>query len=47
MDNGGKCGVCGDAYDGPRDHEADGLFPRSPIVKQYTAGHVISEFVGQ
>ncbi|XP_062587524.1 uncharacterized protein LOC134249165 [Saccostrea cucullata] len=35
---GGKCGVCGDAYKGPREHEAGGKYAKGIIVEQLPAG---------
>lgn len=32
---GGKCGVCGDPYQGPRPHEAGGKYATGTIVKRY------------
>lgn len=42
--NGGKCGVCGDAWeDNPRPHEApDGLYATGTITQQYAQGQVIT-----
>lgn len=44
--NGGKCGVCGDAYhiENPRPHEAGGLYAKGIISKFYTAGQVCLEW---
>ena len=38
--NGGKCGICGDAYDipPPRPHEAGGKFANGIIVRKYQPG---------
>lgn len=40
--NGGKCGVCGDAYhlESPRPHEAGGEYAKGIISKFYAAGQV-------
>ena len=38
---GGACGLCGDAYDGPRENEAGGRYATGTIVKQYSSGKVI------
>ena len=40
--NGGKCGICGDAYNAkePRPHEAGGEFGRGIITRHYFAGQV-------
>ncbi|XP_013390112.1 mucin-5AC-like [Lingula anatina] len=39
--NGGKCGICGDPYDGPRDHEAGGPYATGTIVRTYQSEDVI------
>ncbi|GFO08386.1 endonuclease-reverse transcriptase [Plakobranchus ocellatus] len=39
--NGGRCGVCGDPFDGPRDHEAGGKYARGVIARQYSQGQTI------
>jgi len=33
-----KCGICGDAWDGPRRHEAGGKYATGTIVRNYKAG---------
>ncbi|XP_055995698.1 uncharacterized protein LOC125646837 isoform X2 [Ostrea edulis] len=38
INTGGKCGVCGDAYNGPREHEAGGKYAKGIIVEQIPAG---------
>lgn len=45
--NGGKCGICGDAYHlpQPRPNEAGGVYGRGIIVKKYKAGEVINSRV--
>ncbi|XP_068623737.1 uncharacterized protein [Battus philenor] len=42
--NGGKCGVCGDAWDAPapRAHELGGRFGRGVIVRRYTPGALVT-----
>lgn len=36
---GGKCGICGDPWDGPRDHEAPGgIFANGLITRTYQPG---------
>ena len=40
--NGGKCGVCGDPYDGKRENEAGGKYATGTIVATYNAGDVIA-----
>ena len=40
--NGGKCGVCGDPYDGKRENEAGGKYATGTIVATYRAGDVIA-----
>jgi hypothetical protein len=37
----GKCGVCGDNYSGPRQHEVGGLYATGTIVQSYEKGQVI------
>lgn len=39
--NGGKCGVCGDPWNGVRANEAGGRFATGKIVANYTMGQVI------
>lgn len=41
--NGGRCGICGDAYNGPRDHEyPDGKFTKPlRITGSYASGGII------
>merc|ERR1712168_162320 len=39
--NGGKCGICGDPYDGVRENEAGGRYATGTIVADYTEGQVI------
>ena len=39
--NGGKCGVCGDRYDGPRDHEIGGKYATGVVVAEYQPGDII------
>lgn len=38
---GGKCGVCGDSYSGPRDHELGGKYATNTIVRHYASNSVI------
>lgn len=42
--NGGRCGVCGDAYHlrSPRPHEAGGEYGKGIISRRYAAGQVIN-----
>ena len=40
--NGGRCGICGDPYNGPRDNEAGGRFATGIIAKRYTEGQTIT-----
>ncbi|KAB0791041.1 hypothetical protein PPYR_02841 [Photinus pyralis] len=42
--NGGKCGVCGDAWDSklPRAHEYGGTYGQGVIVRQYNVGSAIN-----
>lgn len=37
----GKCGVCGDPYQGPRDNEAGGRFAKGIIGRRYVEGQTI------
>ncbi|KAK3608968.1 hypothetical protein CHS0354_029309 [Potamilus streckersoni] len=39
--NNGKCGLCGDPYQGPRDNEAGGKYARGIIVRHYSTGQII------
>nr|XP_022335450.1 uncharacterized protein LOC111132085 [Crassostrea virginica] len=39
--NGGKCGICGDPWDGVRENEAGGRYATGIISRQYTEGQVI------
>ncbi|UJR26593.1 hypothetical protein I4U23_007913 [Adineta vaga] len=39
--NGGKCGVCGDSYTGPRNHEVGGKYATNTIVRHYMSGTLI------
>ncbi|KFM73151.1 hypothetical protein X975_18720, partial [Stegodyphus mimosarum] len=45
--NGGKCGICGDAWHlpSPRPNEAGGVYGRGIIVRQYKPGQVIKSTV--
>ncbi len=38
---GGKCGVCGDSYTGPRYHEIGGKYATNTIVRNYVSGALI------
>lgn len=38
----GKCGVCGDPYDGNRTHEAGGAYAKGIIVRHYKRGSIIT-----
>ena len=35
---GGKCGICGDSYTGPRYHETGGKYATNIIVRHYVSG---------
>ncbi len=37
----GKCGVCGDPWQGPRDHEAGGKYAQGIIVRRYQRNQII------
>ncbi|XP_059147510.1 uncharacterized protein LOC131935161 [Physella acuta] len=39
--NGGKCGVCGDPWNGPREHEPGGLFATGAITRKYRTNDTI------
>ena len=40
--NGGKCGICGDPWNGPKENEAPGgIYATGTIVAQYTEGQAI------
>lgn len=39
---GGRCGVCGDPWEGPRDHEAGGKYARGVVARQYQVGAFIN-----
>ncbi|CAF1047713.1 unnamed protein product [Adineta ricciae] len=36
--NDGRCGICGDSYSGPRDHEIGGKYATNTIVRNYISG---------
>lgn len=38
----GQCGVCGDPWQGPREHEAGGKYARGLVAKQYKTGAFIN-----
>lgn len=40
-DNKGKCGICGDAYSGLRDHETGGFYARNITTRTYAPGSPI------
>ncbi|XP_059147506.1 uncharacterized protein LOC131935159 [Physella acuta] len=39
--NNGKCGVCGDPWNGRREHEAGGIYANGIIVRKYEVGEPI------
>ena len=39
--NGGKCGICGDPWNGEREHEAGGKYAQGTIVKHYQVNQEI------
>jgi hypothetical protein len=41
IDNGGRCGICGDPFDGEREYERNGSKYLGKIVKNYTRNSVI------
>jgi len=40
--NGGKCGLCGDAYNGVREHEYGGKYATGQIVGHYYSGSLLN-----
>lgn len=40
--NQGKCGICGDRFDGPRENEVGGRYATGIIVRNYVQGETIS-----
>ncbi|KAH3839326.1 uncharacterized protein LOC127876652 [Dreissena polymorpha] len=40
--HGGRCGVCGDPWQGPRDNEAGGKYARGLVARQYQTGAFIN-----
>ncbi|XP_059147507.1 uncharacterized protein LOC131935160 [Physella acuta] len=40
-DNGGKCGVCGDPWQGPLEHEPGGKYATGTIVRKYNVNDVM------
>lgn len=40
--NGGKCGVCGDPWDGKRENEAGGKYANGIIARKYKPGETIT-----
>jgi len=46
VQNGGKCGICGDPWDAsPREHESGGKYASGTIVRTYKSGAVIDTYV--
>ena len=43
--NGGKCGVCGDPWDGPLDNQAGGKYAKGIIIEEYEQGQVMEAVV--
>ncbi|KAK6168959.1 hypothetical protein SNE40_020105 [Patella caerulea] len=43
--NGGKCGICGDPWQGPRDNEPGGKYANGIIVRKYKVGQDITAVV--
>lgn len=39
--NGGKCGICGDSINGPREHELGGKYATGIIGRTYEMGQII------
>ncbi|CAH1773491.1 unnamed protein product [Owenia fusiformis] len=44
-ENGGKCGPCGDPWEGPRDNEAGGKYAKGIIVRKYQTGQTIDVYI--
>ncbi|XP_069137862.1 uncharacterized protein [Argopecten irradians] len=42
MRQGGRCGPCGDPWQGPRDNEAGGKYSTGVITRQYASGQTIN-----
>lgn len=40
-DNNGQCGVCGDPYDGEREHETGGFYAYNVTARKYAPGAAI------
>lgn len=40
--NGGKCGVCGDPWNGPRPNEPPGKYANGIIVRKYSPGEIMT-----
>ncbi len=38
----GKCGICGEAYDAPKEYEKGGQYYRGFIVRSYSPGQMIT-----
>lgn len=43
--NGGKCGVCGDAFNGKRIHETGGAMAKNITVRSYAPGSIIDTVI--
>eukprot|EP00918_Siedleckia_nematoides_P023786 GHVU01051336.1.p1 GENE.GHVU01051336.1~~GHVU01051336.1.p1 ORF type:complete len:285 (-),score=6.29 GHVU01051336.1:129-983(-) len=41
QNHGGKCGICGDPFQGPRENEAGGKYATGVITRSYNEGDVI------
>ena len=41
LENGGKCGVCGDPWSQPRLHESGGVYATGLLGRQYSPGQLI------
>jgi hypothetical protein len=44
--NQGRCGICGDPYQGPRENEAGGKYAKGTIVRHYKEGQNIDVEIG-
>lgn len=43
--NGGKCGLCGDPWPGPRENEAGGRYANGIVTRSYEVGQVIDVYI--
>lgn len=45
QDNNGKCGLCGDPYNGKREHETGGIHARNITTRVYSPGSTIDVLI--